>query len=387
MVSDVRVLAVSSMGGAGHLLPLLPFLDAARRRGDAAAVLAPSTMADQLRHLDAELFLGDEPPEEVVAPIRELLAVAPPEQATLLAERELFARFAAGALLPAVRAAITSWHPDLLLREPCEYASAVALPPDARAATVAIGSAAGEARCLEVAAPVLEEQRPGLVEKIRSVPYLTSLPASLDPSPWPVTVRYRRPARAPSGPLPDFWGGRRGPLVYLTLGTVTGYLAGATELYRALVDAVADLPVDALLTTGRHLDPVSIGPTPANVHVEAWLDQTAVLGEADLVVCHGGSGTVWGSLAAGVPLVVVPAFADQAANGRLVAEAGAGLLVETPGGEDGRRHLAGRDEVPLIRQAVGTVLADHRYRDAARELATELSAAQPVEEVLAGLGS
>jgi UDP:flavonoid glycosyltransferase YjiC (YdhE family) len=37
---------------------------------------------------------------------------------------------------------------------------------------------------------------------------------------------------------------------------------------------------------------------------------------ADLVVCHGGSGTAFGALAAGVLIVVVPLFADQFENGR-----------------------------------------------------------------------
>lgn len=31
---------------------------------------------------------------------------------------------------------------------------------------------------------------------------------------------------------------------------------------------------------------------PANVHVEAWVDQSRVLPEAAMVVCRGVSGTV-----------------------------------------------------------------------------------------------
>jgi UDP:flavonoid glycosyltransferase YjiC (YdhE family) len=44
--------------------------------------------------------------------------------------------------------------------------------------------------------------------------------------------------------------------------------------------------------------------------------------------CHGGSGTTLGALAAGLPLVVVPLFADQPVNARRVAAVGAGLAVE-----------------------------------------------------------
>ena len=47
-----------------------------------------------------------------------------------------------------------------------------------------------------------------------------------------------------------------------------------------------------------------------------------------VVVGHGGSGTTFGALAAGVPVVIVPLFADQFANAERVAEAGAALVVE-----------------------------------------------------------
>lgn len=381
------MLAACSLGGAGHFLPLTPFLDAASQRGDRTAVLAPASMALHVEAMGIDLIGGEEPPEELVARIREQLPVVSPEEARELAERELFARLAAGSLLPAARRAFSIWRPDLLLREPCEWASALACPPAVPAAQVAITYAAGEARCLEVAAPVLETQRPGIVDEVRAQPYLTAFPASLDPSPWERTIRYRRPEPAPAPPLPDWWPGRSDPLVYATLGTVTAYLQDAPAIYRSIVDAVAALPVRVLLTTGSHLDPAVIGPLPDNVHTEAWVDQNRVLAEVALVVCHGGSGTVWGALAAGVPVVVVPGFADQAANGRAVAQAGAGMIVDRPPGTDGRRRPAGPKDTTAIREATGSVLADPAYREAAKDLATELAAPPPPSKILAQLAA
>ena len=97
------MLAVCSLGGAGHLGPLTAFLDAAARRGDITAVLAPASMASHVEATGVDHLVDDEPPETVVAAIREQLPVASPERARLLAERELFARLAAGAMLPAAR--------------------------------------------------------------------------------------------------------------------------------------------------------------------------------------------------------------------------------------------------------------------------------------------
>jgi hypothetical protein len=54
---------------------------------------------------------GGEPPESDVAPIRERLPVAPPEEASVLGNRELFARLAASAMLPAMERACSQWRP------------------------------------------------------------------------------------------------------------------------------------------------------------------------------------------------------------------------------------------------------------------------------------
>ena len=246
----MRLLAVCSLGGAGHLGPLTAFLDAAARRGDITAALAPVSMASHVEAAGVDHLVGDEPPETVVAAIREQLPVASPGEARVLAERELFARLAAGAMLPAARDAFNRWRPDLVLRDPCEWASALARPDTVAAAQVAVTFATGEAACLDVAAPVLEAQRPGVIEEVQVQPYLTAFPASVDPSPWATTIRYSRPAPKPAAPLPDWWGTRQGPLVHATLGTVTGYLQSAAAIYRALADALGALPVRVLLTTG-----------------------------------------------------------------------------------------------------------------------------------------
>ena len=69
---------------------------------------------------------------------------------------------------------------------------------------VGISLAAIERSVLEMVTPIIERARPGVAESIRAAPYLTSFPASLDPSPWPDTRRFRQPAPA-AGALPDWW--------------------------------------------------------------------------------------------------------------------------------------------------------------------------------------
>ena len=82
-----------------------------------------------------------------------------------------------------------------------------------------------------------------------------------------------------------------------------------------------------LLTTGADLD---LGPVPPNVTVERWVPQTRRARRARLVVCHGGSGTVLGTLAAGLPLIILPLFADQATNAERARERGRRPRRHTP---------------------------------------------------------
>jgi UDP:flavonoid glycosyltransferase YjiC (YdhE family) len=281
--------------------------------------------------------------------------------------------------------AFDQWQPDLVLREPCEYAAVVvACRLRVAHAQVAISQGEVETSALDTAAPALKAHLEGVVAQIRSSPYLTRFPASLDPMSYPDTRRYKVPSGDRSAPLPRWWGAEPAPLVYMSFGTVTGHLPTTAEVYRIALDAVSELPVRVLLTLGKRTEIAGLHPVPKNVHVEAWVPQDDIFREASLVICHGGSGTTLGALAAGLPVVFVPLFADQLPNARRVAEVGAGLLV-APGGKSGER-LRARDFSPArIAEAVTTVLGDPSYAKAAARIAREMGSLTSVDELLEGL--
>ena len=201
----VRVLVACSLGGAGHLHPLLPFLGAARRRGEETLVVGPPALRAMVEEAGFSFHAGAEPAEEDVAAIRERLPTAPAAEASLLGNRELFGRLATTAMLPAMEELCSAWRPDLVLRDPCEYASAVVgFRWGITTSHVAISLAGGEAGSIAMAAPALEAHRRGLAEELRASPYLTRFPASLDPSPFPLTIRYRPPTAAAGATLPEW---------------------------------------------------------------------------------------------------------------------------------------------------------------------------------------
>lgn len=205
---------------------------------------------------------------------------------------------------------------------------------------------------------------------LQSAPTLTLVPESLEgaASPPGAVRRYRDDtADEAAGPLPDWWEGSSEPLVYVTFGTVTGRLGLFPDFYRAVVAAVARLPVRVLLTIGDAGDAADLGTVRANVHVERWWPQKAVMPHAAAMVGHGGFGTTLLGLASGLPMVVVPLFADQPHNARRVEAVGAAIVLE--GGPAAAGSLAG---------ALQRLLADSSYQTASMRMATEIAELQPV---------
>jgi hypothetical protein len=89
-------------------------------------------------------------------------------------------------------------------------------------------------------------------------------------------------------------------------------------LLQRAADALGQLPVRGLVTTGPAVDPAVIS-APDNVTVTRWVRHADVLPHCSAVITHGGHGTVMKALIAGVPLIVVPLGRDQPDNaGRVV---------------------------------------------------------------------
>jgi glycosyltransferase len=173
-----------------------------------------------------------------------------------------------------------------------------------------------------------------------------------------------------SARLPPPWGEQDHPLIYVTFGSVTASIGPFVALYRETLEALAELPIRALMTTGDSDDQLSLDAVPANAHVERWWPQAEVMPQATAMVGHGGFGTTMMALAAGVPQVVVPLFAfDQGVNARRVAAIGAGIHV--PGGPSPAHEIA---------SALTRVLTDPAYRAGARAVAADMAALPDVAE-------
>jgi UDP:flavonoid glycosyltransferase YjiC (YdhE family) len=383
----------STTAGMGHFGPMTPVARACVVAGHEVLVAAPESFHGEVERAGLAHAPFDDVPAEVMGPVFARLPSMSSEDANRTVVGDIFGRLDAQAALPRVQALVEAWSPDVILRDPCEFGS---LASAARAgvphAEVAIGLGrmrqwAGE----ELDGPLLELDTMAGVEagrcgaEMAAEAVLSSVPPSLDladewadsngiAGQWLSPVLRYRDGLAPgrSGTLPNQWGAAGHPLVYVTFGSVTGGLGALATIFRRSLDALSDLPVRVLMTTGQAVDPESLRPWPTNAHVTQWWPQDDVMPLASAVVGHGGFGTTMTAVAAGVPQVVVPLFAfDQEVNAARIAEAGAGI------------RLDGRLEAPgSLADAVMQVLADESMRGMARALADEIRSLPDVSELV-----
>jgi MGT family glycosyltransferase len=175
----------------------------------------------------------------------------------------------------------------------------------------------------------------------------------------PVNVHYVGPAFEPyprewSSPWPASNGD---PLVLVSFST--SYMNQRALAQRAL-DALAPLPVRALLTAGPALDTRGLR-VPANARTVGFLAHRTVLPHASLVVTHAGWQTVNAALADGVPLLCIPDGRDQPDNAARVVACGAG------------RRVSKRDPLRKLRSAIAAALDDPALKHGASAMADALA--------------
>lgn len=376
----MRILLTTTRG-AGHFGPLFPFAEAFRRAGDEILFATVPAATGMIEAAGFPVVEVDAAPEDERAAVFATAHGLSQDAANTVVVADVFARLDARAAYPGVLNAIEAFRPDLVLHEVAEFAGPLAAEragvPSAR---VGIGLAGSMEPISEALFAAVDELRAELGldadphgERIASTPYLTLAPPRLDDGAAERTLRFRE-ARADERPLPFWWPGDERPLLYLTFGSVAPQAGFFPGLYRAAIDALAPLPLRILVTVGTHCDPSGLGPLPANVHATRWVPQADVMPHTTVMVCHGGFGTVRAGLAAGVPMVVLPLFAEQPYNARRVADLGAGIALD-----------GGPAATSSLRESVRRVRADPTYRAKAAEIAEDTLALPPVDAAPAAL--
>lgn len=145
------------------------------------------------------------------------------------------------------------------------------------------------------------------------------------------------------------------------------------RLLRAALKGLADLPVRVLATWNRRAPdpPVAV---PDNASLVEWVSYARTMPRCDLVVCHGGHGTVARALASGAAVLACPVAGDMGENAARVDWAGVGVRLP-------RRWCTPRGVRLAAERALNDPLLVPRARALAAWAAANDGAARAAEEV------
>jgi len=108
---------------------------------------------------------------------------------------------------------------------------------------------------------------------------------------------------------------RNRPIVYITMGST-----GPLDQIRTLARILAARGLQVVCTTATHTP----GDIPEGVFTAPYAPGAEMCAIADVVVCHGGNGTIYQALSQGRPIVGVATFHDQEFNMQRVEALGLG---------------------------------------------------------------
>ena len=274
----------SSTKGLGHLRPLLSYAVTAQSRGHTVCVATPDGAGSTLQDLGLAHAPFATPADDDVKAVTAPWQGLPAEEFVVRFVKKVFADLRPRAALPALRQTIHEWRPDLVVREFAEFGAAIAAEeaglPHAR---VAPHCGTAEMGLIALAAEPIDEIRretglkPDEGFALRAAQGFSGFPATLDGDesaclPRPTfRVRGSRQSTGRDG-RPPRWAESDGrPLLYISFGTEAGSSPNTRAPYRLAVETVSDMPIRALLTTGPNIDVSSLGPSPPNVTIEAWV--------------------------------------------------------------------------------------------------------------------
>lgn len=365
----VRIL-FTFVGGRGHFDPLVPIARAAEAVGHTVAFGCGLSMVATVAAAGFAVF----PLSTGAVGLPERLPLRPVDPRREDEEfRDRFAGRAARARLPRTLALCAAWRPDVLVCDETDFggmlaAEALGLPQ----ATVLVMAAGSFVRA-HVVGETLNELRadqnlppdPDLAMLHRYLALSPFPPGFRDPAyPLPPTAHSFRPLPpgAGNGDAPPWLTDLGGaPTVYFTLGTVFNLESG--DLFGRVLAGLRDLPIHLVVTVGRDIDPGEFGPQPPHVHIASFIPQALLLPYCSLVVSHGGSGSVVGALAHGLPSVLLPLGADQPLNAARCQALGLGRALDVVAATP-----------TMIRDAAAAVLAEPAYRRAAERFRDEIAA-------------
>jgi UDP:flavonoid glycosyltransferase YjiC (YdhE family) len=268
------------------------------------------------------------------------------------------------------------WRPDVVVFEPTALAGPVAA---AAIGVPAVRQLYGTDLMMR-ARTVLPDALAELKERHNTGDFDPFGVSTIDPTPtsFQVPTDYRRlpmryvPFNGP-GARPDRLPPTHKPRVCVTWGHTIAKLDPKRFLVPQVIDAIHGLDIEVIAAISAEQQAL-LTDVPENVRVVVDQPVQHLLPQCDLVVGHGGAGTVLTSLHHALPLLLVPQLPDHLGHSGRVLASGVG-------------EVLARDEVTpeRLRAEVSRLLTDAPIRDAAAKLSQEMRTQPAPSELVAEL--
>ena len=114
-------------------------------------------------------------------------------------------------------------------------------------------------------------------------------------------------------------------LIYISMGTV---INDSVDFYKKCIKALADTEYQVIISVGNLINIEDLGAIPDNIKISRFVDQIAVLNQADVFLTHCGMNSVNESLYYKVPLIMFPQTSEQDGVATRVEQLGAGVRLK-----------------------------------------------------------
>ena len=116
-----------------------------------------------------------------------------------------------------------------------------------------------------------------------------------------------------------------------------------------VIEAFGNTDYQIVVSTGEMVRQTE-SETPPNFHVADYLPGIKIMEVCDLVICHGGNGTIYQAISKGVPVIGIPTMHDQEINMDRIVDLEMGIKLS-------KRRI---DRQGLV-EAVKKVLSDPKF--------------------------
>jgi len=360
---------------AAHLAAMLPMIQAASAASHEVVIATGPDLTAEIQRRGYQCWSAGPSADESWAELNERPAAIDDAERRRLTASILHAQPAVARLRDLLPRA-QRWSPDLVVHDLTDAAGAeIAALTGARPIVHGIGAQTN--RQLAMLRLVTAEfatslMLPDRFAEVLAAPFLDPIPAFLQP-PAPLLFSRVHPVR------PEVDAARtceRLPLRVQRFGydrTVLLALGPGQrrEVLAAAVEVISHFEVNLLVETGPRIEVGVLGSVPKHVAVARRMCPALALPLSTAVISHGGTETVLGAAAYGLPQILLPQAGDQRHNAVTVNRSGGGIAISP------------QPLVPgALRRALADVLANPAYARTARSHQAAIAAMPTAAAVL-----